>query len=92
MPKQSPEQYKLDFGTEKKPEDTAEGEPALEGLGYDDLKKLYHEKVKINPERRDLNRGELISGIQDPEAEKTRIALEDMKEDQKERSSDRAGR
>lgn len=84
-----PEQFRLDFGAEKKSE-TTEGEPALESLGYDDLQALYKEKVGVN--HRGLNRGELINAIQDPEAEKARLAEEDMKADQEERASTRAGR
>ena len=66
------EQYKLDFSPERKPE-TAEGEPAVEGLGFENLQTLYQEKIGIDPKYRNLNRGELIRGIQDPEAEKTRL-------------------
>jgi hypothetical protein len=91
FPKQ-PEQFRLDFGVEKTPENKTEEAPALETPSYDELKALYQEKVRVNPENYKLNRGELILGIQDPEKERARIALEEMKEDQKERASGRAGR
>jgi hypothetical protein len=87
------EQYRLDFGPEKKPENNVkEKEPALESLGFENLQMLYQEKVGIDPKYRNLNRGELISGIQDPEAEKERLAKEDKESDRDDLTSPYKGK
>lgn len=76
------EQYKLDFSPERKPE-TAKGEPALEGLGYDNLIDLYHEKIGKDPSGRAFTRGRLIEGInRGKERELEALAEEDKESDE----------
>lgn len=88
-------QFELDLNPRQNIQETpkealAEGQPALENRGYNELEILYRKKIGVS--HRGLNRGELISSIQDPETEKARLKEIDDEDDHAERSSSRAGR
>lgn len=88
------EQYKLDFGSpeEKKNEKAGVETEPVKIYSFDELVADYKKTVGVDPTHRMLNRGEIIRGIQDPEAEKARLKAEDDEDDRAERSSGRAGR
>lgn len=76
------EQSEFNFGPDKKPENKNEDQPALEGLGYDNLIDLYQQTVGKDPKGRSFNRGRLIEGINRGKDEELRVlAEEDMESD-----------
>lgn len=72
------EQIPLDLGDHEKQVQPEVKEVALETLGNEELAALYHEAVGKDPKARLLKREELITGIQDPEAELERLGRLDL--------------
>ncbi len=72
------EQLPLDLGI---PADPTVKERPLEDLEDEELALLYANAVGINPKSRLFNRETMITGIQNPAAEKDRLRAIDKEED-----------
>ena len=84
-----PEQFKLDLPNPEEQIEAA-GITDLEKLDTQEIEKIYQEYVGIDPQFRFLGipeterRGILITGIENPEAERDRIAALDREADKEE--------